>query len=60
MTYWVLKSNGEVVPRRTVRKPNEEELYSETENRKRQLFDAVIREKLGDSMTPIPSPTTHE
>ena len=48
------------MPRRTVRKLNKEELYSETENRKRQLFDAVIREKLGDSMTPIPSPTIQE
>ena len=60
MTVWVLKSNGEVLPRRTVRKVNEEELYSDTKNRKRQLFDTIIRDKLGDSMAPMPSPNTQE
>ena len=51
MTQAVLKSNGLVVPRRTCRPLTVSELHSPTEKQKRDLFDKLIREKLGDSIT---------
>ena len=50
MAQGVLTSKGTIVPRRTIRKLNTSELHSETEKRKRQLFDDVIRKKLGDAI----------
>ena len=47
MTQWVLKSNGNVVPRRTNRPLNTSELSSETEKRKRNIFDELITERWG-------------
>ena len=51
MTQWILKKNGLVVPRRTVRrlKPSELALSNEGEARKRGKFDDAIEAKLGDS-----------
>ena len=42
MEQWVLKANGNVVPRCTTRPLNTSELSSETENRKRNFFDELI------------------
>ena len=50
MAQAILTSKGTVVPRRTIRRLRKEELYSEVEKRKRQLFDDLIRSKMGDSM----------
>ena len=52
MAQWVLKSNGQIVPCRTLRPLRKDELHAPHEIRKRQLFTTLIREKLGDSMTP--------
>ena len=50
MTQWILKQNGGVAPRRTVRKLTSEMLASsnEVEKAKRDAFDIYIRRKLGD------------
>ena len=50
MAQAVLTGKGTIVPRRTIRKLTTPELHSETEKRKRQLFDDLIRKKLGDSV----------
>lgn len=50
MSMWVLKSNGEVVPRRTLRRLNPEEVASDVEKTKRATFDALIYQLYGDSM----------
>ncbi len=50
MAQAVLTSKGTVVPRRTMRRLTTGELNSESEKRKREIFDDVIRSKLGDSM----------
>ena len=54
MTQWILKQNGGVVPRRTVRKLTSEMLASsnEVEKTKRDAFDIDIRIKLGDYFSP--------
>jgi len=54
MSQCILKSNGKVVPRRSVRPLTRDEEISDTEIDKRQLFDKLIKEKLGDSITPMP------
>lgn len=58
MAQWILKSNGQVVPRRTVRPLTEAECHSEVEARKRQEFDAAIKDRYGDSINlpPVPLP----
>lgn len=50
MSQAVLTSKGTIVPRRTIRKLHPMELQSESEKRKRSLFDDIILKKLGDSM----------
>ena len=52
MAQWVLKMNGQVVPRRTLRKLRADELAMETEKSKRAEFDAAIKLKYGDSLSP--------
>ena len=52
MSQWVLKSNGQVVPRRTLRTLKPEELRSETEIKKRNLFDKLVEKRHGTSMNP--------
>lgn len=59
MCQWVLKSNGNVVPRRSLRPLKPEELRSETENDKRKLFDALIAKRHGTSMNK-PKPHSSE
>jgi hypothetical protein len=57
MSQWVLKSNGKVVPHRTLQKLRPEELHNnETESEKRRIFTEAIAEKFGDSMTLPPVP----
>ena len=60
MVQAVLNSKGIVVPRRTVRRLTVAEMNSNSEQKKRDMFDAFIRSKLGDSIsmppdTPEPS-----
>ena len=56
MSQWILKDNGQIVPRRTARKLMPEEMNNPVEDRKREIFDNMIREKLGDSLSPPPKP----
>lgn len=57
MVQAVLKSNGKVVPRRTCRRLTIAEVNSPTEMKKREAFDALIKAKLGDSITVAPTAT---
>ena len=52
MAQWVLQRNGEIVPRRTLRRltAHELSLANETEARKRAAFDDAIRARWGDSL----------
>ena len=59
MAQWVLKSNGQVVPRRSARPLHDDELITETEKAKRELFDKLIERKLGGSAQNI-TPTVKE
>ena len=52
MAQWILKCNGQVIPRRTARPLTEEEIHSPIEKRKRNVFDNAIRHTLGDSINP--------
>ena len=49
MAQAVLTSKGTIIPRRTMRCLKPSEIHSEVEKRKRQLFDDLIRSKLGDA-----------
>ena len=53
MTQWCLKSNGKVVPRRTVKCLTAEQLApsNAVETTKRTDFDKNISRKLGDSFS---------
>lgn len=52
MSQWVLNSNGNFVPRRTLRPLKPEEVCSETETKKRQLFENLIARRWGTSVNP--------
>lgn len=52
MCQWILKANGRVIPNRTVRPLTTAEQYSETERKKREIFDALIERKHGTATTP--------
>jgi hypothetical protein len=54
MAQWILKANGNVVPRRTLRPLNTAELHSSTEVKKRQIYDALIERRWGTSMSAPP------
>ena len=56
MAQWILKSNGEVVPRRTLRILNPKELHSPEEQKKRDLFDELIPKRWGTFLTPPTKP----
>eukprot|EP00957_Ditylum_brightwellii_P047538 3610461-Ditylum_brightwellii.AAC.1 len=45
MAQWVLKGNGNIVPRQTLRLLKAEELNSKTEIRSRNLFDSLIERR---------------
>ena len=55
MTQLVVTSRGTVVPRQSLRPLKVEKLHSETEKRKRAIFDDIIRKKLGDHIFTPPS-----
>ena len=57
MAQWILKANGNVVPRRTLRPLNEAEISSEIEIKKRLLYDSLIERRWG---TAISAPPTSE
>ena len=52
MCQWVLKANGKVVPRRSVRPLHEAEIHSPCEIRKRETFDELIERSHGTSINP--------
>ena len=56
MCQWILRQNGQVVPRRTLRrlKPEEISPTNVAEANKRAAFDAAIMETLGDSIAKPP------
>ena len=53
MAQAILTIAGTIVPRRTVRRLTISEVHSPSEQRKREFFDKIIRQKLGDSITPL-------
>jgi hypothetical protein len=57
MAQWILKANGNVVPRRTLRSLNMAELHSPTETKKRAIYDALIAGRWGTSMSAPPEET---
>ena len=56
MAQWVLKANGRVVPRRSLRPLTIAELHSPVEHKKRDVFDALIERRMGTSINPPPTP----
>ena len=54
MAQWILKANGKVVPRRTLRPLSVEDLHNPIEVKKREVFDSLIKKRWGDSITPPP------
>ena len=50
-----MKPNGRVVLRRTVRPLRKEEIHSPVEENKREIFNALIRKKLGNSWVHRPA-----
>ena len=62
MAQWVLKANGNVVPRRTLRPLKVDELHSPTEVKKRETFNALIERRWGTSTKPsnVVTPTDED
>ena len=54
MAQWVLKANGQVVPRRSLRPLTMAEKHSTVETKKHNVFDALIERRLGTSINPPP------
>jgi hypothetical protein len=52
MSQWILKANGNVVPRRTSRPLKTEQLHSPEEERKRNIFNGLIERRWGTSINP--------
>ena len=50
MAQAILNSNARVITRRTIRRLTTAERHSESEKVKRSTFDAIIKERLGDSI----------
>jgi len=50
MCQWVLKVNGNVVPRRTVTPLTHDELHSPNDERRRRVFDQLIEKRFGKSV----------
>ena len=59
MAQWVLKSNGKVLPRRSLRPLNPDEIHSDVEAAKRKLFDELIERRWGTSINP-PNPISSD
>ena len=58
MAQWILQANGRVVPRRSSRPLEVDELHSPVEHKKREVFDELIKRRWGSPMTP--SNTQHQ
>ena len=56
MSQWVLNEKGNVLPQQTLRSLTTLELQSNVERTKRDAFDKIILQKLGDSTHPPPDP----
>jgi hypothetical protein len=52
MSQWVLKGNGKVVPRISVRPFNPSEIHSEVETKKRKVLYELIERRHGTSINP--------
>ena len=52
MAQWILKVNGRVVPRRSLRPMKVDELHSPVEIKKIEVFDELIQRRWGSPMTP--------
>ena len=52
MSQWILKANGRVVPRRSLRPLKVDEIHSPVEIKKREVFDELIQRRWGTPMTP--------
>jgi hypothetical protein len=57
MSQWILKANGNVVPRRSCRPLRVDEIHSTVEKKKRATFDVLIERRWGTSLIP-PKETT--
>ena len=53
MSMWILKQNGEIVSRTTLRTLTDSELASETENTNRDIFTKAVNEKIGPTLYDI-------
>ena len=53
MRQWVLKANGNVVPRRSLQQLQTAKIYRDSEKKKRELFDKLIYERYGDSINVV-------
>ena len=51
MAQCILKANGRVVPRRSLRPLKVDELHSPVESKKREVFDELIKRRWGSPMT---------
>ena len=52
MAPWIIKTNGRVVPRRSLRHLKADELHSPVELKKTDVFDELIKRRWGSPMTP--------
>jgi hypothetical protein len=52
MAQWMLKANGQVVPRRSSRPLKVDEIHSVTEIKKREMFDGLTQRRWGTSINP--------
>ena len=52
MAQWILKANGRVVPRRSLRPVKGDEIHSPVEIKKREVFDELIKRRWETPMTP--------
>ena len=52
MAQWILKANGRVTSRRSLRPLKVDELHSPVEIKKREVFDELIKRRWGSPMTP--------
>ena len=55
MAQWVLKANRKIVPQRSLRPLTIAEQHSAVENKKRNVFDALIERRMGTSINPPPT-----
>ena len=52
MAQWILKANGRVAPRTSLRPLKVDELHSPAEIKKREVFNELIKRRRGSPMTP--------